>query len=98
MLWQKIRRHKLKIDYKRRQILTAFIKSPHKVYVGNLSKRVTRDSLKRFFSHKSKVLSADILTVPGTSASSQYGVVLLSSDENVEAVISSFNGVVSFPV
>ncbi|XP_052727151.1 30S ribosomal protein 2, chloroplastic isoform X2 [Vigna angularis] len=68
-----------------------FIDSPHKVYVGNLAKTVTTDTLKKFFSEKGKVLSAKVSRVPGTSKSSGYGFVTFSSEEDVEAAISSFN-------
>lgn len=72
-----------------------FIDSPHKVYVGNLAKTVTTDTLKNFFSDKAKVLSAKVSRVPGTSKSSGFGFVTFSSDEDVEAAISSFNNAVS---
>ncbi|KHN49032.1 30S ribosomal protein 2, chloroplastic [Glycine soja] len=68
-----------------------FIDSPHKVYVGNLAKTVTTDTLKNFFSEKGKVLSAKVSRVPGTSKSSGYGFVTFPSEEDVEAAISSFN-------
>ncbi|OAY40083.1 30S ribosomal protein 2, chloroplastic [Manihot esculenta] len=68
-----------------------FIDSPHKVYVGNLAKTVTTEMLKNFFSEKGKVLSAKVSRVPGTSKSSGYGFVTFSSDEDVEAAISSLN-------
>lgn len=68
-----------------------FIDSPHKVYVGNLAKDVTTDKLKNFFAEKGKVLSAKVSRVPGTSKSSGYGFVTFSSEEEVEAAISSLN-------
>ncbi|XP_056169174.1 30S ribosomal protein 2, chloroplastic [Syzygium oleosum] len=68
-----------------------FVDSPHKVYVGNLSKSVTTDTLKQFFSEKGQVLSAKVSRVPGTSKSSGFGFVTFSSDEDVEAAIASFN-------
>ncbi|KAJ4969766.1 hypothetical protein NE237_002865 [Protea cynaroides] len=70
-----------------------FIDSPHKVYVGNLAKTVTSDTLTKFFAEKVKVLSVKISRVPGTSKSSGFGFVTFSSDEDVEAAISSFNNV-----
>ncbi|KAL2330869.1 hypothetical protein Fmac_018450 [Flemingia macrophylla] len=72
-----------------------FIDSPHKVYVGNLARTVTTDTLKTFFSEKGKVLSAKVSRVPGTSKSSGYGFVSFSSEEDVDAAISSFNNSVS---
>lgn len=72
-----------------------FIDSPHKVYVGNLAKTVTTDTLKDFFSEKGKVLSAKVSRVPGTSKSSGFGFVSFSSEEDVETAISSFNNAVS---
>ncbi|GAB4832626.1 30S ribosomal protein 2, chloroplastic [Ancistrocladus abbreviatus] len=71
-----------------------FIDSPHKVYAGNLAKTVTTETLKNFFSEKGKVLSAKVSRVPGTSKSSGFGFVTFSSDEEVEAAISSFNNAV----
>ncbi|XP_062175735.1 small ribosomal subunit protein cS22 [Alnus glutinosa] len=68
-----------------------FVDSPHKVYVGNLAKIVTADTLKNFFSEKGKVLSAKVSRVPGTSKSTGFGFVTFSSEEDVEAAISSLN-------
>ncbi len=68
-----------------------FIDSPHKVYVGNLAKTVTTDILTQFFSQKGKALSAKVSRVPGTSKSSGFGFVSFSSEEDVEAAISSSN-------
>ncbi|KAJ9685766.1 hypothetical protein PVL29_017708 [Vitis rotundifolia] len=69
-----------------------FIDSPHKVYVGNLARTVTTDTLTQFFSEKGgKVLSAKVSRVPGTSKSSGFGFVSFSSEEDVEAAISSCN-------
>ncbi|XP_051143816.1 30S ribosomal protein 2, chloroplastic [Andrographis paniculata] len=73
---------------------SAFIDSPYKVYVGNLAKTVTTDTLKSFFSEKGKVLSAKVSRVPGTSKSSGYGFVTFSSEDDVEAAISSLNNAV----
>ncbi|CAL5382136.1 unnamed protein product [Camellia sinensis] len=70
---------------------SGFIDSPHKVYVGNLAKTVTTEMLKNFFAEKGKVLSAKVSRVPGTSKSSGFGFVTFSSEEDVEAVISSVN-------
>lgn len=74
---------------------STFIDSPHKVYVGNLAKTVTSELLTKFFSEKGKVVSAKVSRVPGTSKSSGFGFVTFSSDEDVEAAISSFNNAVS---
>nr|CAD1831337.1 unnamed protein product [Ananas comosus var. bracteatus] len=73
---------------------STFIDSPHKVYVGNLAKTVTSELLTKFFSEKGKVVSAKVSRVPGTSKSSGFGFVTFSSDEDVEAAISSFNNAV----
>lgn len=73
-----------------------FVDSPHKVYVGNLAKTVTTDTLKSFFADKGKVLSAKVSRVPGTSKSTGYGFVTFSSEEDVEAAISSLNNAVWF--
>lgn len=68
-----------------------FIDSPYKVYVGNLAKTVTTDTLKDFFAEKGKVLSAKVSRVPGTSKSGGFGFVTFSSEDDVEAAISSLN-------
>lgn len=68
-----------------------FIDSPCKAYVGNLAKSVTTELLTKFFSEKGKVLSAKVSRVPGTSKSSGFGFVSFSSEEDVDAAISSFN-------
>lgn len=108
MLWQDIGGREVKINITEKPLgfdssmLQAddsqFIDSPHKVYVGNLSNSVTTDTLKHFFSDKGNVLSAKVSRVPGTSKSSGYGFVSFSSEEDVEAAVSSFNTAVSaFP-
>lgn len=71
-----------------------FVDSAYKVYVGNLAKTVTSEMLSKFFSEKGKVLGAKISRVPGTSKSSGFGFVSFSSDEEVEAAISSLNNAV----
>lgn len=74
-----------------------FVDSPYKVYVGNLAKTVTTDTLKKFFSEKGKVLSAKVSRVPGTSKSSGFAFVTFSSKEDVEVATSSLNNSVSLP-
>ncbi|KAD4982521.1 hypothetical protein R6Q59_002128 [Mikania micrantha] len=71
-----------------------FIDSPYKLYVGNLAKTVTSDSLKSFFAEKGNVVGAKVSRVPGTSKSSGFGFVSFSSEEEVEAAIASFNDAV----
>ncbi|XP_006660491.1 30S ribosomal protein 2, chloroplastic [Oryza brachyantha] len=68
-----------------------FVDSQYKVYVGNLAKSVTTEMLKNFFSEKGQVLSATVSRIPGTSKSKGYGFVTFSSDEEVEAAVSTFN-------
>ncbi|KAL9266214.1 Small ribosomal subunit protein cS22-like protein, partial [Drosera capensis] len=80
----------LPIDPSSLEGVDQYIGSPHKVYVGNLKKTVTADMLKSFFSSKGKVLSAKVMRVPATK-SKFYGFVTFSSEEEVDAVISSFN-------
>lgn len=70
---------------------SAFTDSPYKVYVGNLGKTVTTEVLSKFFSERGKVLGAKVSRVPGTSKSSGFGFVSFSSEEDVEAAISSCN-------
>ncbi|KAJ9563245.1 hypothetical protein OSB04_008405, partial [Centaurea solstitialis] len=73
---------------------TPFVDSPYKIYVGNLAKTVTSDSLKTFFAEKGNVVGAKVSRVPGTSKSTGFGFVSFSSEEEVEAAISSFNNAV----
>lgn len=73
-----------------------FMDSPHKVYVGNLAKTVTTESLAKFFSERGKVLGARVSRTPGASNSKGFGFVSFSSEEDVEAAILSCNGAVSF--
>lgn len=73
-----------------------FVDSQYKVYVGNLAKTVTSESLKAFFAEKGKALSAKVSRVPGTSKSSGYGFVTFASEEDVDAAISSLNNAVPF--
>ncbi|GAB2260882.1 hypothetical protein Droror1_Dr00011737 [Drosera rotundifolia] len=80
----------LPIDPSSLEGVDQYIGSPHKVYVGNLKKTVTADKLKSFFSSKGKVLSAKVMRVPATK-SKFYGFVTFASEEEADAVISSFN-------
>ncbi|MFS8026712.1 putative RNA recognition motif domain, nucleotide-binding alpha-beta plait domain superfamily [Helianthus anomalus] len=73
---------------------TPFADTPYKLYVGNLAKTVTSDSLKSFFAEKGNVVGAKVSRVPGTSKSSGFGFVSFSSEEEVEAAIPSFNDAV----
>lgn len=57
---------------------------------------MTLDSLKSFFAENGNVLGARVSRVPRTSKSSGFGFVSFSSEEEVEAAISSFNDAVSF--
>ncbi|KAJ8645224.1 hypothetical protein MRB53_006972 [Persea americana] len=69
-----------------------FMDSPHKVYVGNLAKTVTTESLTKFFSGRGKVLGARVSRSPGASNSKGFGFVSFSSEKDVEAAILSCNG------
>lgn len=70
---------------------SAFTESPYKVYVGNLAKTVTSEILSKFFSERGNVLGAKVSRAPGTSKTSGFGFVSFSSEEDVEAAISSCN-------
>jgi polyadenylate-binding protein len=84
------------IDLSAPEAEPAFVDSQYKVYVGNLAKTVTTEVLKNFFSEKGEVLSATVSRVPGTPKSKGFGFVTFSSDEEVEAAVSTFNNTVSF--
>ncbi|GLJ23323.1 hypothetical protein SUGI_0441280 [Cryptomeria japonica] len=68
-----------------------FIESPYKVYVGNLAKTVTTETLKNKFSEKGNVLDAKVVCIPQTRKSCGYGFVSFSSEADMQAAISSFS-------
>lgn len=70
-----------------------FIDSLYKVYVGNLAKTITTETLKKKFSEKGNVLDAKVICIPQTGKSCGYGFVSFSSEADMKAAISSFSNV-----
>ncbi|KAH9303075.1 hypothetical protein KI387_014658, partial [Taxus chinensis] len=68
-----------------------FVDSPYKVYVGNLAKAVTTETLKNKFSEKGNVLDAKVICIPQTGKSCGYGFVSFSSEADMKAAIASLN-------
>ena len=63
-----------------------------KLYVGNLSFRVTSDDLHAHFAQAGTVESANIINDRDTGRSRGFGFVEMSSKEEGEAAIAQFNG------
>ncbi|KAE8684438.1 Dihydrolipoyllysine-residue acetyltransferase component 4 of pyruvate dehydrogenase complex [Hibiscus syriacus] len=72
---------------------TQFIDSQHKVYVGNLAKTVTSNTLKNSFPRRNGK-ERQGFTSPRDLQIRGFGFVSFSSEEEVEAAISSFNNAV----
>ena len=63
-----------------------------KLYVGNLSYKMTEEGLKEIFAPIGEVLSAKIITDPSTGRSKGFGFVEMANDEDGDKAISSLNG------
>jgi RNA recognition motif-containing protein len=63
-----------------------------KLYVGNLSYKMTEEGLKEIFAPIGEILSAKIITDPSTGRSKGFGFVEMANDEDGEKAISSLNG------
>ena len=63
-----------------------------KLYVGNLSYKMTEEGLKEIFAPIGEVLSAKIITDPSTGRSKGFGFVDMANDEDGDKAISSLNG------
>lgn len=64
----------------------------NKLYVGNLSFRVTSDDLQEHFGTAGEVESANIVMDRETGRSRGFGFVEMSSKEEGEKAIEEFNG------
>ncbi|MDD4526688.1 MAG: RNA-binding protein [Candidatus Margulisbacteria bacterium] len=64
----------------------------NKLYVGNLPFSATNDSITELFSEAGKVVSANVIMDRETNRSKGFGFVEMSSEEEANAVIKSFNG------
>jgi RNA recognition motif-containing protein len=63
-----------------------------KLYIGNLSAKVTEDDLKANFSGAGTVLSVNIIKDRLSGLSKGFGFVEMESDEEAKAAIEKFNG------
>jgi len=63
-----------------------------KLYVGNLSYKVTEDDLKDLFKEFKTVTKVNVITDRATGRSRGFGFVELSSDEDADKAIESLNG------
>uniref|UniRef100_A0A0C9SA73 Small ribosomal subunit protein cS22 n=1 Tax=Wollemia nobilis TaxID=56998 RepID=A0A0C9SA73_9CONI len=70
-----------------------YVDSPHKIYVGNLAWSVTSDALKSAFDGKGNVLGARVVYDRQTGRSRGFGFVTFSSEAEMEAAVSSTDGV-----
>ncbi len=63
-----------------------------KLYVGNLSYKMTEEGLREIFVPFGEVLSVKIITDPSTGRSKGFGFVEMAADEDGDKAISSLNG------
>lgn len=63
-----------------------------KLYVGNLSFRVTSDDLHAHFSQIGSVESANVVQDRETGRSRGFGFVEMTSDEDANKAIAEYNG------
>ena len=64
----------------------------NKLYVGNLSFRVTSEDLQEYFGAAGAVESANVVYDRETGRSRGFGFVEMASDDDATAAISQFNG------
>jgi RNA recognition motif-containing protein len=64
----------------------------NKLYVGNLSFRVTSEDLQEYFAGAGTVESANIVMDRETGRSRGFGFVEMASDEDANNAIAQFNG------
>src|SRR6476659_7807506 len=64
----------------------------NKLYVGNLSFRVTSEDLQDHFSTAGSVSSANVVTDRETRRSRGFGFVEMGSDDEAATAIAQFNG------
>lgn len=64
----------------------------NKLYVGNLSFRVTSEDLQEFFAAAGAVDSANVVYDRETGRSRGFGFVEMGSDDEAAAAVAQFNG------
>jgi len=63
-----------------------------KIYVGNLSYKVTEEDLQQAFAGFGEVASAKVITDTATGRSKGFGFVEMSNGQEAEAAIQGLNG------
>ena len=63
-----------------------------KLYVGNLSYKVTEDDLKGLFKEFETVTEVNLVTDRATGRSRGFGFVEFSSDDDADKAVKSLNG------
>ncbi len=63
-----------------------------KIYVGNLSKRVSDDDLRELAAPFGKLKSANVAIERSTGASKGFGFVEFSNEDEAKAAIAGLNG------
>src|SRR6476469_8951923 len=63
-----------------------------KLYVGNLSYRMTDSDLEQLFASHGSVTSAQIIMDRDTGRSKGFGFVEMASDQEAQAAITALNG------
>lgn len=63
-----------------------------KLYVGNLSYKITEEELKNVFTPLGEVQSVKIITDAATGRSKGFGFVEMANDEDADKAIASLNG------
>lgn len=76
-----------------RSYTSNFVDSPHKVYVGNIPFSTTSDTLRSAFERIGNVLDARVVFNRETGRSRGFGFVTFSSGADVDAAVSSMDGV-----
>lgn len=76
-----------------RSYTSNFVDSPHTVYVGNIPFTTTSATLRSAFEKVGNVLGARVVVDRDTRRSRGFGFVTFSSEADVDAAISSMNGV-----
>jgi len=63
-----------------------------KLYVGNLSYETTEQNLRELFMQAGNVVSVALIKEPGTNRSKGFAFVEMTSQDEAQKAISTFNG------
>jgi RNA recognition motif-containing protein len=63
-----------------------------KLFVGSLAFTTTSDSLRSFFAQSGTVVSAAVVTEPGSDRSRGFGFVEMATPEEASQAVSQLNG------